>query len=258
MRITNLLPKKALLVLPLFAVVLFAGIAAQIAPVGAQQDPKQAKADALTKKLQDAIADAQKNGEFTTDVHGERVYAGETAKKMEQLHKEIANELRELYARPAEERAVTMRAIDEWNNRFLYKVPGQPKQNLKYGGKHGGIGNFQKELEAYYSEDYAYQVDSKTNKVIDVYIRPKEQGEPKEFLDMTERYNVDQLEQMAREVINAQNLGVNLDNLKLERGKKIGTFFFTWTGDEGKSLQVAFTQGGQLIGYTNQGFFNNL
>ncbi len=259
MKVTNLFSKKVALVLPLLAVIAIAGVVAQTAPVGAQQDPVQEKMLALTKKVQDAIVDAQKNGEFTTDVHGEKVYAGETAKRMEALHKEVATEMRELQARPAAERQASMVAINQWNDKFLYTAPGQPKQNLMYGGKLGGVQNFKRDgIELYYSEDYAFQVDTHANKVVDAYIRPKEQGEPKEWLDMTERFNADQLEQKARELIAAQNVGVDLNTLKLERGQKIGTFFYTWTGEGGKSLQVAFTQGGQLIGYTNTGFFDNL
>ena len=53
-------------------------------------------------------------------------------------------------------------------------------------------------------------------------------------------------------------VGIDLDKLELERGQKVGTYFYTWHGEGGKSLQVAFTQGGQLIGYTNAGFFDNL
>jgi len=259
MKITNLLPKKLALVLPLLAVIAVAGAVAQTAPVGAQQDPVQVRIDALTKKLQDAIVDAEKNGQFTTDEHGQRVYAGETATKMEALHKEVAGESRELQARPQAEREKSINAVNQWNDQFLYTVDGQPKQNLQYGGKLGGIQNFERDgIELYYSQDYAWQVDTNTNKVLDVYIRPKETGEPKEFLDMTERFNADQLEQKARDLIAAQNIGVDLNKLKLERNQKIGTFFYTWTGEEGKSVQVAYTSGGQLIGYTNTGYFNNL
>lgn len=259
MKITNLLPKKLALVLPLLAVIAVAGAVAQTAPVGAQQDPVQVRTDALTKKLQDAIVDAEKNGQFTTDQHGQRVYAGETAKNMESLHKEVASEIRELQARPAAEREKTINAVNQWNDQYLYTAEGQPKQTLQYGGKLGGVQNFERDgVELYYSQDYAWQVDTNTNKVVDVYVRPKESGEPKEVLDMTDRFNADQLEQKARELIASQNLGVDLNALKLERVQKIGTFFYTWTGEGKKSLQVAYTSGGQLIGYTNTGYFDNL
>ncbi|KKU13224.1 MAG: hypothetical protein UX21_C0051G0002 [Microgenomates group bacterium GW2011_GWC2_45_8] len=260
MKVLNQLPKKAVAILPLIAVFILVGVvASRTTPVGAQQDPKQTRIESLTKKLQDAIADVQKNGEFTTDRHGEKVYAGETATRMEQLHKEVSEEINELQARPAAERAVTVNALNQWNDSFLYKVSGQPRQNVRYIRQVGGIQNFKKDgVEVYVSEDYAYQVDVATNKVLDAYIRPKEVGEPKEFMDMTPRYDSAQLEQMAKDVIASQNLGVDLDKLTLEKGQKIGTYFFTWQGENGKSLQVAFTQGGQLIGYTNAGFFDNL
>lgn len=260
MKVHNQLSKKYLAILPLLAVFALVGVvASKTTPVGAQQDPVQAKVEALTKKLQDAIADAQQNGEFTTNEFGERVYAGETAVQMKKLHEDVSNEIRGLEARPEAERAVTINAINNWNDRFLYKVQDQPKQEVQYSRKIGGIQNFKKDgVEVYFSQDYAYQVDATTGKVLDAYIRPKEVGEPKEFMDMTPRYDAAQLEQMAKDVISDQDLGVDLDKLELERGQKVGTYFFTWHGEDGKSLQVAFTQGGQLIGYTNAGFFDNL
>jgi hypothetical protein len=258
-KITDRLVKKIALAIPLLAVIVFAVMVAQTHPVGAQPDPTETKMLSLTKKLQDAIVDAAKNGQFTTDKHGQSVYAGETAKKMEALHKEVADEMRELQARPMAEREKTIDAINKWNDQFLYTVSGQPKQSLQYGGKLGGVQNIKRDgMELYYSEDYAFEIDSNSNKLVDVYIRPKEQGEPKEWLDMTARFNADQLEQKARSFVGTQNLGVDLSALKLERDQKIGTFFYTWTGTDGKSLQVAYTQGGQLIGYTNVGFFENL
>lgn len=260
MKVHNQLSKKYLAILPLLAVFALVGVvASKTTPVGAQQDPVQAKVEALTKKLQDAIADAQQNGEFTINEFGERVYAGETAVQMKKLHEDVSNEIRGLEARPEAERAVTINAINNWNDRFLYKVQDQPKQKVQYSRKIGGIQNFKKDgVEVYFSQDYAYQVDVATGKVLDAYIRPKEVGEPKEFMDMTPRYDAAQLEQMAKDVISDQDLGVDLDKLELERGQKVGTYFFTWHGEDGKSLQVAFTQGGQLIGYTNAGFFDNL
>ena len=260
MKVHNQIPKKFLAVLPLLAVFAIVGVvASKTTPVGAQQDPVQEKVESLTKKLQDAIANAQQNGEFTTNEFGERVYAGETAEQMKKLHNDVSNEIRDLQARPEAERAVTINKINDWNDRFLYKVSDQPRQEVQYARKIGGIQNFKKDgVEVYFSQDYAYQVDVATGKVFDAYIRPKEVGEPKEFMDMTPRYDAAQLEQMAKDVIAAQDLGVDLDKLELERGQKVGTYFFTWHGEGGKSLQVAFTQGGQLIGYTNAGFFDNL
>lgn len=260
MKVHNQLSKKFLAVLPLLAVFVLVGVvSSRTTPVGAQQDPIQARVDALTKKLQDAIADAQNNGEFTTNEFGERVYAGDTAEQMKRLHDEVSDEIRDLESRPEAERAVTINAINAWNDRFLYKVSDQPRQEVQYGRKIGGIQNFKKDgVEVYYSQDYAYQVDVATGKVLDAYIRPKAVGEPKEFMDMTPRYDSAQLEQMAKDVIAQQDLDIDLDRLELERGQKVGTFFYTWHGEDGETLQVAFTQGGQLIGYTNSGFFDNL
>lgn len=265
MRYLNQLPRKLLVALPLLAVLTIVGYgASRTVTVGAQQDPKQTRIEALEQKLKDAVADAQKNGEFTTDRHGERVYAGKTAEDMKRLEKEVGNEIRELTARPAEERAKTIDAINTWNDKFLYTVEGQPKQHVSYGGRPGNVQGFKSlRSETYYSEDYSYSVTPDTNKVLEVYMRAKEKGEPQAFEDMTPRYTEAQLEQQARKLVEAQNLGVDLNSLQLEKGHKVGTYFFMWYGQknsEGQTprIQVGLTQGGQLIGYTNAGFFEGL
>src|SRR5690606_5979935 len=103
---------------------------------------------------------AQVNGKFTTNEFCERVYTGETAEQMKKLHNDVSDEIRELEARPQAERSVTINAIDDWNDRFLYKVPDQPRQEVQYARKIGGIQNFKKDgVEVYFSQDYAYQVD---------------------------------------------------------------------------------------------------
>ncbi len=257
--------KRLFVILPLLAVAVIVGYSlSKTAPVGAQQDPKQAKVEALEKKLKDATDNAMKNGEFTTDKHGEKVFAGKTAEDMKRLEKEVYSEILELTARPAAERANSVAAINAWNDKYLYTVEGQPKQSVKYGGRPGAVQGFKKlGAETYYSEDYLFTVDVQTNKLIEVYLRPREVGEPAAFEDMTARYDQAQLEATARKLVEAQNLGVDLNSLQLERGQKVGTYFFRWSGQknsEGQTpyIQVGLTQGGQLIGYTNAGFFDNL
>lgn len=252
--------KTIFLILPLFAVAVLVGsVLSKSASVGAQQDPKQARIEVLTQKLKDAVADAQKNGEFYTDEHGERLYAGETAKKIKAVEKEVGDEIRELKARPAEDRAKTIAAIDAFNDKYLYKIPEQPKQVVQYGGRVGNVqGTSTANTESYYSQDYAYVIDYKTGKVLDVTIRAHEKGEPDWFIDLTPRYTKAQLEQMAVDFIAEQKLGVDLNTLKADHGQKVGTFFFNWYGDGGKHLQVGFAQGGQLISYTNAGFYEGL
>src|SRR3972149_3974072 len=254
--------KNIFLILPLFAVAALIGFSlSKTTPVGAQQDPKQARIEVLTQKLKDAVADAQKNGEFYIDEQhgGERLYAGETAKKIKALEKEVGNEIRELKARPAEERAKTIAAVNAFNDKYLYKVPEQPKQVVQYGGRVGNVqGTKTGSTESYYSQDYAYVVDYQTGKVLDVTIRAHEVGEPDWFIDLTPRYTKAQLEQMAVDFIAEQKLGVDLATLKVDHSQKIGTFFFNWYGEGGKHLQVGFAQGGQLISYTNAGFYEGL
>jgi hypothetical protein len=258
-------PKKLLVILPLLAVSVFTGFGLSKANTArAQQDPKQEKVEALQKKYLDAVEDAKKNGEFTTNQFGEKVYAGKTAENLKNLEKEVGTEIRELTARPAADRAKAAEAISGWNDKFLYTVEGQPKQTIQYAGRSGQVqGSKLIGAERYFSEDYQFTIDPQTNKVVEMYLRPKEVGEPAAFEDMTPRFTDAQLEQKARQLIEAQNLGVDLSSLKLEKNQKVGTFFYTWEGEKVADgvqpyLYVAYTQGGQLIGYINAGFFDRL
>lgn len=113
------------------------------------------------------------------------------------------------------------------------------------------------------------------------------------YMDHTPRYNQLELEHMARAFITHQLPDVDLSGLTLERGAKGTNYFFKWIGDEEMkkptkdakgyqvcgdvanpdsydengtpcvtyyesmtvpSIQVGFTQGGQLLGYTSSGF----
>jgi len=302
MKYTKQFLKKLLVMLPILALVAFAAVGVNRAGVaGAQQDEKQAKVEALTNKLQNAIADAMENGEFTTDRHGERVYAGETAEKMERLHNEVAEEIKMLKARPEAERAKAIEAINRWNDEHLYMVDGLQKQSVQYGNVLGQVqGQKLDGAEAYYSEDYSYIIDPKTNTLLEAYLKSVwAKGDSPGYQDMTPRYNQDELEAMAREFVEAQGLDIDLGKLELEKGNKVGTFFFRWKADESEAvvesvpegykvcdgdlanpefeengvpcimkyerkvldapfIQVGLTQGGQLIGYTNAGFFEGL
>jgi hypothetical protein len=258
-------PKRMLVILPLLAVSAFVGFGlAKTDTVGAQQDPKQERIETLQKKYLDAVENAKTNGEFTTNQFGEKVYAGKTADDLKSLEKEVGTEIRELTARPAEDRAKAVEAVNGWNDKFLYTIDKQPKQTLQYAGRSGQVqGSKLIGAERYFSEDYQFTIDPQTNKVVEMYLRPKEVGEPAAFEDMTPRFTDAQLEQKARQLIEAQNLGVDLSSLKFEKNQKVGTFFYTWEGEKiadgvQPSLYVAFTQGGQLIGYINAGFFDKL
>ncbi len=259
-------PKRMFVILPVLAVTALTGFGLiKTGAVGAQQDPKQARIESLQQKYLDAVEDAKKNGEFTTNQFGEKVYAGKTAEDLKRLEKEAGAEARELTARPAEDRAKTVSAIDGWNSKYLYpSADSLQKQSVQYAGRPGQVqGTKMVGAERYFSEDYQFTVDPVSDAMLEMYVRPKEVGEPEAVLDMTARYTEAQLEQKARQLIEAQNLGVNLDSLTLEKNQKVGTFFYTWKSDKLSGevqpyLYVAYTQGGQLIGYINAGFFDAL
>lgn len=266
------------------------------ATVVATENPIKDAIIQLTQTLEQKIQELQKTGEFTVDEHGERIYTGETAKEAEKLHNETRDKIIELKSRPAAERAKTVAYLKAWIDKHLYTAPNMPKQdNIKYSNVVGLNDDPTHHIEIYYSQDYEYQIDPENNKVYDLSIRgARAKDDPeKTYLDNTPRYNQMQLEKMARDFVKTQLPELDLNTLKLEKGSKIGTYFFTWTGTEAMkkitkdakgyevcgdvlnpefyneqgapcimqyesmsrpSIQVGFTQGGQLLNYSNSGF----
>jgi len=265
------------------------------ATVAATENPIKDTIIQLTQRLQQAIENAQKNGEFRVDEHGEKVYTGKTEEEMKKLHDETRDKITELKSRPAAERQKTISYLETWINKYLYTAPDMPKQtDIKYSNVVGLNNDPTHKVEIYYSQDYEYQIDPVDNKIYDVSIRgARAKNDPEEtYMDNTPRYNQAQLEEMATEFIKDQLPDVDLSKLKLERGAKIDNFFFTWTGDESMrkplkdpkgfkvcgdvsnpefyengagcimqkksmslpSIQVGFTQGGQILGFSNSGF----
>lgn len=266
------------------------------ATVAATDNPIKDAIRQLTQTLEQKLQELQKTGEFTVDEHGERIYTGDTAEEAKRLHDETRDKVNELKSRPASERAKTIEYLRTWIGKYLYTAPNMPKQNdIQYSTVLGLDDDPTHKVELYYSHDYEYQIDPETNKVYDVSIRgAREKGDPEEtYQDMTPRYTQAQLEQMARDFVKTQLPEINLNTLRLEKGSKIGTYFFTWTGTETMkkptkdtkgyevcgdvsnpefyneqgapcimqyesmslpSIQVGFTQGGQLLNYSNSGF----
>ena len=266
------------------------------ATVAATDNPIKDTIRQITERLQKAAEEALQSGGTTIDERGQRVFTGKTADEMEKLHKEAQDQIKELKSRPASERLKTITYLKTWIDKYLYTAPNMPKQDdIQYGNVVALNSDPTHQVEIYYSHDYEFQIDPETNKLYDVSIRGARGKEDKEvtYMDMTSRYTQDELEQMAKEFIKKQLPGIDLNKLKFEKGSKINTYFFTWTGDESMkkplkdpkgfkvcgdvaspkfkdengapcimqkeamtlpSIQVGFTQGGQLIGYTNGGF----
>ena len=275
-------------------IVLFLIIGA--ATVAATENPVKDMIMQITARLQQAAEDALRTGETTIDEHGQKVFTGKTAEEMEQLHKEAQEQIKELKSRPASERQKTIAVLKVWIDKYLYTAPHMPKQNdIQYGNIVALNYDPTHHVEIYYSHDYEFQIDPETNKIYDVSIRGTREKDDTEktYEDMTPRYSQTQLEQMAKDFVKTQLPNVNLSKLTFERGSKVGTYFFTWTGDASMkkplkdpkgfkvcgdvanpefydengapcitqytsmtmpSIQVGFTQGGQLIGFSNNGF----
>lgn len=253
-----------LLILPAFALVATVGVGLSVSGVvRAQQDAGKERLATLRQQHAAIVEDAKANNKFV-EMYNQQLYAPEVQQKLRVIEDEMLAIKVEAEARPVAERAKTAEAINAWADKFYYTVDGLPRQELKYTGKAGGFQKMEVAggVEIYSTADFEYTVDPKNNKVLDLITRTKKEGEPKWVMDMTARFSQDQLEQKARELVEAQNLGVDLKTLTLEKGQKEGTFFFVWRGQAGEnkqapSVKVGFTQGGQLIRYSN-GFFEGL
>jgi hypothetical protein len=102
-----------------------------------------------------------------------------------------------------------------------------------------------------------YEVDA-SGKVVEVGSRNLPIGsENEKKYDNTPRYNAQELEAMARQLIAKNASDVNLEKLTLTKGNKDTNYFFRWEDKSQKTsegypyIQVGFSQGGTLLGYIN-------
>ena len=221
------------------------------ATVAATENPIKDMIVQITERLQKAAEDALKNGETTVDHHGERIFTGKTAEEMEKLHRDAQKQIKELKARPAAERAKTIEVLKVWVNEYLYTAPGMPKQDsFEYVGIVGLDDDPTHHVEIYRTHDYDYQIDPETNQIYDVYVRgARAKDDPeKTYMDMTPRYNQDELEQKAIAFVKTQLPDVDLSKLTFEKGSKIDTYFFTWKGTEAMKRSTKDPNGYQLCG----------
>ena len=241
------------------AIVLFLIIGT--ATVAATENPIKDAIKQLTQTLEQKLQELQKTGGFSVDEHGERVYTGKTADEAKRLHDETRDKIIELKSRPASERQKTIEYLKTWIDKYLYTAPNMPKQNdIKYSNVVGLNDDPTHKVEIYYSHDYEYQIDPETNKVFDVSIRgARAKDDPEEtYMDHTVRYNQTQLEQMAKDFVASQLPDVDLSKLTLERGGKIGNFFFTWKGTEAMKRSTKDPNGYEVCGdVSNPEFYND-
>lgn len=223
------------------------------ATVAATENPIKERIRQLTERLQSAVEQAQKTGEFRIDKFGQRVFSGKTAEDMERLHNETRDKIIELESRPAAERQKTIVYLQRWIKKYLYTAPNMPKQEaIKYGSiiTAPNNGDPTQKVEWYYSQDYEFYIDPETNKIFQVSIRGSRPAEdPKQtYIDNTPRYNEEQLANLATSFIRSQLSGVDLQELSFEKGAKGTNYFFTWTGDNSMKKPLKDQKGFPVCG----------
>jgi hypothetical protein len=217
-------------------------------------------ADSLTAKLRQAIKDAESSGEFTTDELGNKVYAGETAKKMQQLHEEATKAHMALLERPVNQRQGAISRIQELiSDKSIRSFVGDLSSGIAYTSTGKSSYNSEAIVEFYkVGRDYV-EVDIRNNEIIQFGPAPTRPGEEGKKFDKTAKYSVADLQVMANEFIAKNTKMTDLAAFKASVGNKEETnYFFRWENlnkklEDGRPafVQVGFTIGGELLSYTN-------
>jgi hypothetical protein len=209
----------------------------------------QEKIQALLDKLQTASQHEQETGQLVDTPQG-KVFAGESAQKMEKMHDETRAQIDALIARPESERQKAVGEIKKFAD----------KQDLAVNYKNTAKSVYNPAvLEEVYATDYdQYEVDARNNKIIQFGPRPLNAGEKGKKFDNTARYSKGELETIARAFIAKNAPEVKLDDLTANFGDKESVnYFFRWEDtsreieDMHPFIQVGFSRGGDLLSYTN-------
>lgn len=240
-----MLDRKKLLGGAILAFVLMLGFVTVVVAQGGPAEQWQILTDKLRQVTDQELATGQK-------IQTERgVYlTGESAAKVEALHQQAAEAYQAIFARPESERQAAITSI-----RSFAQKPDLP---VEY--KSTAKSSYNSEVLAEYyvvGPDY-YELDTRTNQVIQFGPAPLPWSEKPKQYDTTPRYTPEQLEALARTFI-AERTKVDLTQLTPNHGDKGGVnFFFRWE-DRTRArpdgsypfIQVGFTRGGDLLSYTN-------
>ena len=238
---------KTKLILPVNAgVVVLTGL---VTVVSAQSGP--VSVDALTDQLKARAEQAVNAGQVANGKHdGEKVFTGDAAKELGELHKKASDAKSQSLARPASERAAAVAKIRAFS--------GNQGLNPEYASTARSSYNSKVNAEFYrVGADY-FEVDTRTNEIVQFGPAPMENGETAKAYNTEAKFSPEQLEAKAREFIAKNASNADLSKLEASTGEKSGTnFFFRWT-DESRDIdgtkpfvQVGFTTGGDLLSYTN-------
>lgn len=209
----------------------------------------QDKIQSLLSGLKNASQHEQATGQLADSPQG-KVFAGESADKMEKLHDETQAQIDALIARPENERR---KAVDE-----IKKFANKSDLALNYKNTTKSSYNAEVMSEIYTTDFDQYEVDSRNNSIIQFGPRPLAIGEKSKEFDTTARYSKNELETMARQFIAKNAPDVKVDDLTAKFGDKEGiNYFFRWEDttreieDMHPFIQVGFSRGGDLLSYTD-------
>ena len=237
---------QAKIVLPAFAAVV--ALAGLVTAVSAQSGPSL---DALTESLKTKTEAAISAGNVSDGVHdGEKVFTGDSAKQLVDLHRQASNAKEESLARPASERSAAVAKIRAFS--------GNDGLNPEYVSTSRSSYNNQVNAEFFMvGKDY-FEVDMRTNEIVQFGPAPLAIGEAAKVYNTEAKFAPEQLEVKAREFIAKNAPNADLSKLTASTGEKSGTNFFFRFADESRKVdgtkpfvQVGFTVGGDLLSYTN-------
>lgn len=112
-------------------------------------------------------------------------------------------------------------------------------------------------VNVYIAGSDRYEIDA-NGKIIGFGSRNLPVGsENEKIIDNSPRYNQQELESMARQLIVKNASDINLDELTLAQNTKGTNYFFRWEDKSKKTsegylfIQIGFSQGGTLLNYVN-------
>lgn len=219
-----------------------------VVAVSASTTTTKDQVDALLNKLRVASERELVTGQ-TEEIFDENVFVGESAKKMHRLHDETQKKVDALLARSQRDR---MQAVDK-----VRAFAKDSNVNVEYKNTSKASYNSNVSVEFYQAGEYRYEVNAKTNEIIQVDVPPRAIGQEPKAYDFSSRYTEDELYEMAVQFI-TKRTDVDLESLNLHRGNKEGmTYFFRWEDKTRKTeemypfVQVGFSRGGDFLNFTN-------
>ena len=195
------------------------------------------------------IASAQTDkGKEALDALTNRLNQATTAQEAEPIRQEANKLIAQKYERAPEARAAAVEKVKAFAGEkaevnYLTAAPSTYREAVV--------------AEFYQVGREVYEVDARTNTIIQVGVGATKQGEKPVEYDLTPRYSPEELEVIAKDFIAKQ--GVSIEGLTPDHGSKADTAYFFRFEDNSKKtddgrdafVQVGFTVGGSRLSYTN-------